>query len=85
MISIQAPLKRYIESQFLFEAGEPSLLPGVDLLSQGILDSMGVLQVVAFIEDSFGVTIHDDEIIPDNFRSLDALTSLVLRKSGTKQ
>ncbi len=47
------------------------------LLENGILDSLGILDVVAFIEGEFSITLSDEDLIPENFQSLEALTSFV--------
>jgi acyl carrier protein len=49
-------------------------------LAQGILDSTGVLELVTFVEDHFGISVHDDELVPANFDSLAALSAYVERK-----
>jgi len=46
-----------------------------DLLSAGILDSLGILQLVAFIEEKFGVKIPDEDVVFENFQSVNALVS----------
>jgi acyl carrier protein len=51
------------------------------LLDTGILDSLGVLDVVAFIEKEFSVHVSDDELLPENFQSVDALVTFVQSKS----
>lgn len=53
------------------------------LLSNGMLDSMGVLEVVTFIESEFGITVSDDELLPENFESLVELTAFVQSKLTT--
>ena len=53
------------------------------LLGSGIIDSLGVLEVVAFIEKEFSITVTDDELSPDNFGTLAALTEFVKRKSAS--
>ena len=50
------------------------------LLESGILDSLAVVKLLAFLEESFGVEIGDDEFDPDNFESLDAIEALIARK-----
>ena len=52
------------------------------LLQSGIVDSLGILELVAFIEQEFGITVSDDELLPENFQTLEALTSFVQAKSG---
>jgi acyl carrier protein len=52
------------------------------LLEKGILDSLGILDVVSFLEGEFSITINDEELIPDNFQSLGTLSSFVRNKHG---
>ena len=46
-----------------------------DLLSAGILDSLAILQLVAYIEDQFGIKIPDEDVVFENFQSINALSS----------
>ena len=46
-----------------------------DLLSSGILDSLGILQLVAFIEKTFGIRVPDEDVVFDNFQSVSAMTA----------
>lgn len=52
------------------------------LLDQGIVDSLGVLEIVLFIQSRFEVHFDDEEMLPENFHSISALTELVHRKRG---
>ena len=52
------------------------------LLDSGIVDSTGVMEVVAFLEESFGIVIDDDELIADNLDSVERLAAFVARKSS---
>ena len=58
-------------------------LAGVDdstsLLQAGVLDSLGVMQLVAFLQDRFGVVISDDDLVPENLESVDAIAAFVAR------
>jgi acyl carrier protein len=47
------------------------------LLANGILDSLGVLDVVVFLEQEFAITIGDDDLLPENFETLGRLTKFV--------
>jgi acyl carrier protein len=78
----QSQLHDFITSEFSYKLENGRLDPDDDLLGEGIIDSMGVMQLVTFIEETFGVAVDDDEITPDNFRSLRALTALVSKKTG---
>ena len=50
------------------------------LLDSGIVDSTGVMEVVAFLEESFGIEIDDDELVADNLDSVQRLAAFVARK-----
>jgi acyl carrier protein len=50
------------------------------LLEAGILDSLGVLALVSFIQQRYGVLVTDDEMMPENFDSLDAIVRFVTTK-----
>ena len=50
------------------------------LLEAGILDSMGVMSLVGFIEERFKVTVPDDEMMPENFDSIEAIAAFVERR-----
>jgi acyl carrier protein len=57
---------------------------GDDLLSAGIIDSLGVLQLVSFVEEQFGIQIPDEDVVMENFQSVDAL-STYLNQLATQQ
>ncbi len=53
------------------------------LLEAGILDSLGVLSLVGFIEQRYAISVTEDEMMPDNFDSLDAIAAFVNGRRGT--
>jgi acyl carrier protein len=81
-MEIQDQLREYIVAQFMYDQPNARLDPETDLLNDGIVDSMGILQVVNFMEEKFGVQVSDDEIVPENFRSLRALVEFIAQKNG---
>lgn len=52
----------------------------VSLLDSGIVDSTGVMEVVAFLEESFGIVVDDDELVAENLDSVERLAAFVARK-----
>lgn len=54
------------------------------LLEMGLLDSQGVLEVIDFIERTFSITVADEELIPENFQSIDRIVVFVEGKTGCK-
>lgn len=47
------------------------------LLDSGLLDSAGLFELVSFLEERFGITIDDEELVPDNFETIDAIVAFV--------
>ncbi len=52
------------------------------LLEKGILDSLGILDIVSFLESEFSITINDEELVPENFQSLETLSAFIGNKRG---
>lgn len=52
------------------------------IFREGYFDSMGFVSLIAFLEDKFAVTTSDDDLIEENFESIDAIIHYVNRKSG---
>jgi acyl carrier protein len=71
-------LRDFIRRQFLFD--DSAELGDDDPLFPDVIDSLGVMEVVDFVEERFGVDIGEDDLLADNFRSLTAIASLVDRK-----
>jgi acyl carrier protein len=53
------------------------------LLQSGIVDSLGILELVGFIEAQFGIVISDEDLAPENFQNLKVLTAFVMSKCST--
>ena len=58
-------------------ASSKELTQDLSLLDSGIVDSLGILDLVGFIEEQFGVEAQDDDLVPENFDSIAALTRFV--------
>ena len=57
-----------------------SIGPDEDLLEQGIIDSMGIIKVISFIEEKFNIKIGDEDITLENFRTLNCLKKVIQSK-----
>jgi len=79
-MDIRADLTQYIQTKLLSEDTGVKLQPDTDVLRQGIIDSLGVFQVVTFLEEKWGIRIDDAEITVDNFQSIDAMAELASSK-----
>src|SRR6266404_8199664 len=56
-----------------------------NLLESGVLDSLGVLDLVSFVEQEFFVHVTDDELVPENFESIDRIAAFIETKSSTSR
>jgi acyl carrier protein len=77
---IRAKIRAYVWEHFP-AARERQISDTDSLLDTGIIDSLGVLDVVAFLESAFELTIADDELEVEDFASIEALTAFVCRQS----
>lgn len=64
-------LRKYIVENFLPSSGLNAINESDSFMEKGILDSTGILELIAFIENEFGIEVEDEEIIPDNLDSLE--------------
>ena len=81
MTDAKSDIRAFIAESFLF--GDTDSLPADSdsLIEQGIVDSTGVLELVAFIEERFGIRVADAEIVPANLDSIDAIARFAASKS----
>lgn len=79
----QIAIKDFISREILF--GDDARMPGPReplIGAGGVVDSVGLNQLIAFVESRFGLTVDDLEITPDNFGTLDAINRFIARKRG---
>jgi acyl carrier protein len=84
VMNIMNSLERFLVTEIGADLGIKSLEPDEDLLEQRVIDSLGLLKLVTFIEESHGVQISDGDIVPENFQSLNSITKLVEDKMQNK-
>lgn len=73
-------IRSFIVENFLFgDAGE--LKEDTSFLNDGIIDSTGILELVDYIEENFGIKVEDDELVPENLDSIKNLEAYITRKT----
>ena len=81
MNQLKTELRQYIIENFLFGQDDAVLTDDVSFLEQGLIDSTGVLEIVAHLEQTYGVSVEDEELVPQNFDSVNNLAAYVSRKT----
>ena len=74
---MQQQIRRFILTNFLFSDDESQLKDDDSLLERGIMDSTGVLELVAFLETEFGVKVADEELVPENLDSVSRIAAFI--------
>jgi acyl carrier protein len=80
-MDIKEQVRNFVVTNFYVPEPE-ALANDASLLDRGIIDSTGVLEVIGFLEDTFGITIEDDEMLPDNLDSIERISAFVARKKA---
>ena len=80
-MGIKEQIRTFVTSNF-YVADPASLSDEASLLDEGIIDSTGVLEVILFIEETFGVKVEDNEMLPYNLDSIERIANYVKRKSA---
>ena len=75
-------IRDFIVNNLKFRGSPDELTGSYPLIDREAIDSMGIFQLVGFLEDEFGVEVGDEDLVVDNFASIDAINQLVQRKRG---
>jgi acyl carrier protein len=81
--SIKDKIRDYIQESAKY-TGVTGLTDDSSLIEAGVIDSLQLVRVVSFIEDTFGVSVDDEEILPKNFESINGMEVLVTGKLAAK-
>jgi acyl carrier protein len=80
-MNVKEQIRQFVAENFLFSNNGFALDDDESFLEAGVVDSLGVLELVTFVEEKFDVQVSDDEIVPDNFDSVNNLAAYI----GTKR
>ena len=82
MSSIEERIRVYIAENILFSDNGYAYPDDTSFLEEGIVDSMGIMELVMLVDEGFGITVEDEEVIPDNFDSVSRLAAYIRKKSA---
>ena len=78
----ETTIRQFLVDDVFYDRDLKNLAPTDSLLAKGLLDSMSILRTVTFCEEEFGITIPDEDVLPDHFESVRAIAKLVERVRG---
>lgn len=73
-------ISQFIRNNFLLSDQKENIDINISLYENRVVDSTGVLEIVDFLEEKFGIKIEDDELVPDNLDSINKMSKFVQRK-----
>jgi acyl carrier protein len=82
-MSIKQEIKTFILNNYLFTDDASALADGVSLMRSGVIDSTGILELIAHVEERYALQVQPEEMVPDNFDSIDRVAAFVERKRTT--
>lgn len=81
-MSIETAIRGFVLENYLFTDDDAMLKNDASLVESGVIDSTGILEVISFIQREFGVTVEDEEMIPENLDSVDNIVAYLKRKGA---
>ena len=83
MQQIQQEIRQFVIDNFIFDSSDQAFSNDDSFFERGLLDSMGVLTLVEFVRDKYGIAIQDDELLPDNWDSVNRIAAFVQPRLST--
>ncbi len=81
MRNVEETIRTYIAENMLFSDNGYPHSDSASFLEEGIVDSMGILELMMFVEENFHITVEDEEVVPDNFDSVSKMAAYIRSKS----
>lgn len=73
-------IKKFIQSELIKDSTDVDLSLTDNLIETGIIDSLGIQQLIAYLEETFSIQITDDDLIADNFETIEAISTFLRNK-----
>ncbi len=84
MADMSEIIRTHIQKEFMYDRPGVELNDDYPLIGEGVIDSLGLLNMISFLEGEFGIKIGDDEIVLENFETVTRIRSLVEDKLAHK-
>jgi acyl carrier protein len=83
--TIKTELRTFIVENFLFGDDGHPLDNGMSLIENDLIDSTGILELVSFLEERYGIAVADSDIVPANLDSIDRIAAYVASKQPAQR
>lgn len=80
-VKIKEKIRSFIVETFLLGDDTTVFTDENSFLENGIVDSTGILELISFVEETYSISIEEEEMVPDNLDSLNNLSEFILKKS----
>jgi acyl carrier protein len=81
-MQVKEEVRNYLLKNYLFSTDASALDDNASLITTGVIDSTGVLELIFFLQEEYGIEVADEEMIPDNLDSVRNIVAFVARKSA---
>ena len=73
-------IKNFIIKDILTDAAKTNIGYEDSLIEAGVIDSLGIMKMLAFLSDKFQLTVEDEDVIPENFETINAISTYIEKK-----
>ena len=82
-MSVEKKIRDYILENYLFTDDQSALSNEDSFLDKGIIDSTGIMEVIFFLEEEFGIQVEDEEMVPENLDSVKNIVAYISQKQAS--
>ncbi|MDH5202710.1 MAG: acyl carrier protein [Nitrospirota bacterium] len=79
-MQLKFEIRHFIIDNFLYGQDDNDFRDDISFLEKGLIDSTGILELVSFVEEKYEISVADEELIPDNFDSVNKLSAFISKK-----
>jgi acyl carrier protein len=79
---VAVEVEGFIVREIALGRGIDTLAHDRDLLEGQVIDSLGIVELIAFLEGQYRIKVGDDDLDPENFRSVDSIVAFIAKKGG---
>jgi len=76
-------IRRFVVEELQWTGSAEELADDASLIDAGVIDSLGIVQTIAFLESTFGIKVRDDELMPRNFETINSIAAFVESKRSS--